>query len=47
MREAVPNGTHVVVPRAGHLTNLESPGAFNSALAAFLVGLSLAAEKSI
>ena len=47
MRQAIPNGTHVVVPRAGHLTNLESPGAFNSALARFLVGLPVPAEKSI
>jgi len=30
------HGRAVVIPEAGHLTNLETPDAFNSALAAFL-----------
>lgn len=34
--DALATAELVVVPRAGHLTNLESPEAFNSALAAFL-----------
>jgi pimeloyl-ACP methyl ester carboxylesterase len=36
MHEAIGGSTLVVVPRAGHLANLESPAAFNSAVAAFL-----------
>jgi 3-oxoadipate enol-lactonase len=34
--EGVPNGRLVVIPRAGHLSNLEDPGAFNDALSSFL-----------
>jgi pimeloyl-ACP methyl ester carboxylesterase len=36
MVDALPTAELVVVPRAGHLANLEAPDAFNSALAAFL-----------
>jgi len=34
--EGVPDGRLVVVPGAGHLSNLEDPAAFNEALLAFL-----------
>ena len=37
--EAVTGATLVVIPRAGHLSNLEQPEAFNHALTAFLAGL--------
>ena len=33
--EAIPDTTLVVLPGAGHLTNLERPGAFNDAVRAF------------
>jgi pimeloyl-ACP methyl ester carboxylesterase len=33
---ALPTAELVVVPRAGHLANLEHPEAFNAALAGFL-----------
>jgi pimeloyl-ACP methyl ester carboxylesterase len=36
MHRAISGSTLVVVPRAGHLSNLEQPEAFNSALARFL-----------
>jgi pimeloyl-ACP methyl ester carboxylesterase len=36
MHRAIAGSTLVVVPRAGHLSNLEQPEAFNSALARFL-----------
>jgi 3-oxoadipate enol-lactonase len=36
MRQNIRNSTLVVIQDAGHLTNLEQPGAFNRALAAFL-----------
>jgi len=36
MRLAIPGAELVVVPRAGHLSNLEAPRAFNDALAGFL-----------
>ena len=32
----IPGSRHVVIPRTGHLPNLEDPEAFNGALAAFL-----------
>jgi pimeloyl-ACP methyl ester carboxylesterase len=35
---AIPGARLEVVPRAGHLANLEQPGAVNAALAAFLAG---------
>jgi 3-oxoadipate enol-lactonase len=34
--EGVPDGRLVVIPKAGHLSNLERPEAFNEALLAFL-----------
>ena len=34
--EGVPDGRLVVIPKAGHLSNLEGPEAFNEALLAFL-----------
>lgn len=34
--ESVPNGRLVVIPGAGHLSNLENPAAFNEALEKFL-----------
>ena len=33
---AIPNAELVVIPRAGHLSNLEQPEPFNAALATFL-----------
>ena len=36
MAEQSPNGRAVVIPSAGHLTNLEAPDAFNDALTRFL-----------
>lgn len=39
MAEAVPGATLVIVPRAGHLANLEQPDAFNTAFHAFLAKL--------
>jgi pimeloyl-ACP methyl ester carboxylesterase len=36
MVDALPTAELVVVPRAGHLANVEAPDAFNTALAAFL-----------
>lgn len=36
MHQAIAGSQLVVVPRAGHLSSLEQPDAFNSALAAFL-----------
>jgi pimeloyl-ACP methyl ester carboxylesterase len=35
---AIPGARLEVVPRAGHLANIEQPGAVNAALAAFLAG---------
>jgi len=32
----IPGAKHVVIPRAGHISNLENPPAFNAALKAFL-----------
>jgi pimeloyl-ACP methyl ester carboxylesterase len=39
MAAALPGGTLAVIPRAGHLVNLEQPEAFNRELARFLAGL--------
>ncbi len=39
MAAAVPGATLVIVPKAGHLANLEQPDAFNTALNAFLTKL--------
>jgi pimeloyl-ACP methyl ester carboxylesterase len=36
MAETIPNATNVVIPGVGHLSNLEAPPAFNSALTRFL-----------
>jgi pimeloyl-ACP methyl ester carboxylesterase len=36
LAEAVPNAELVIVPRAGHLANLEQPQAFNAAFSNFL-----------
>jgi 3-oxoadipate enol-lactonase len=36
MNDRIPGATAVVIPRAGHLTNLEAPGAFNDALTRFV-----------
>ena len=38
MAESIPDSTLVLVPRAGHLANLEDPEAVNAALLAFLAG---------
>jgi len=39
MATAIPGATLVIVPRAGHLANLEQPEAFNQALHGFLAKL--------
>jgi pimeloyl-ACP methyl ester carboxylesterase len=39
MAEAAPGSKLVVIPNAGHLSNLEAPDAFNRALLDFLAGL--------
>ncbi len=39
MAAAIPGATLVIVPGAGHLANLEQPGAFNHALNTFLTAL--------
>ena len=36
MADAIPGARFGVIPGAGHLSNLENPGAFNHALRAFL-----------
>jgi pimeloyl-ACP methyl ester carboxylesterase len=36
MNHMIPGAAAVAIPRAGHLTNLEAPGAFNEALTRFL-----------
>lgn len=38
MAAAIPGATFVEIPDAGHLSNLENPAAFNSAVAGFLEG---------
>ncbi|MDX2004647.1 MAG: alpha/beta fold hydrolase [Meiothermus sp.] len=39
MAAAIPRSQLVVVPRAGHMSNLENPSVFNAALLGFLAGL--------
>jgi pimeloyl-ACP methyl ester carboxylesterase len=39
MRLAIPGTREVTIPRAGHLTNLEAPAAFNQALSEFLMSI--------
>ena len=41
--DAIPNCRHVVIDEAGHISNLENPEAANTALAAFLTEMSVAA----
>ena len=36
MADQIPGATFVRIPRAGHLSNMENPGAFNAALLTFL-----------
>jgi pimeloyl-ACP methyl ester carboxylesterase len=36
MAEAIPGARLEIIPRAGHLSNLEQPDAFNQALRSFL-----------
>ena len=37
--KAIPGAKHVIIPDAGHISNLENPAAFNAALTEFLNGL--------
>jgi len=37
--KAIPGAKHVIIPAAGHISNLENPAAFNAALKSFLDGL--------
>jgi 3-oxoadipate enol-lactonase len=39
MAERIPRATLEIIPDAGHVSNLENPGAFNAALAGFLESL--------
>jgi pimeloyl-ACP methyl ester carboxylesterase len=39
MRQRMPRASLVVIPRAGHLSNIEQPEAFNAALERFLGGI--------
>lgn len=39
MADAIPDARFTVVPHAGHLSNMENPGAFNGALTELLAGL--------
>ena len=39
MAKQIPGSTFVRIPRAGHLSNLENPGAFNAALLSFLTSV--------
>lgn len=41
MRDSIPGARLVVIPEAGHATNLDNPGDVNDELTAFLQGLSL------
>ena len=36
--KAIPGAKHVMIPAAGHISNLENPTDFNAALKAFLDG---------
>ena len=40
---AIPDCRHVVVPRAGHISNIENPASFNEALEEFLSEVTMAA----
>jgi len=40
MAKKIPHASHVVIPGAGHAANIDRPDAFNSAMSAFLNGLS-------
>jgi pimeloyl-ACP methyl ester carboxylesterase len=39
MSARLPRATHVVIPQAGHIANIEEEAAFNRALLDFLKGL--------
>ena len=39
MAKQIPGSTFARIPEAGHLSNLENPGAFNAALLHFLTSL--------
>jgi 3-oxoadipate enol-lactonase len=39
MADAVPTAELVIIPRAGHLSNIEQPQSFNAALNGFLARL--------
>ena len=39
MHAAIPTSSLVVLPDAGHMSNIETPGAFNDAVRAFLADL--------
>jgi pimeloyl-ACP methyl ester carboxylesterase len=39
MQERIPDAELAVLPRAGHLSNLEAVDEFNAAVAGFLAGL--------
>lgn len=47
MADAIPGARHVVIPRVGHLTNLEAPTAFNRAVASFLRGAASAGGDAV
>ncbi len=39
MADRIPNSTLVIIPKAGHLSNVEQPGPFNEAIETFLKSL--------
>lgn len=39
MHEAIPGSQYVVIPKAGHVSNVDNPEAFNAALLEFLKGI--------
>jgi pimeloyl-ACP methyl ester carboxylesterase len=45
LRAAIPQASARAIPRAGHLSNLEAPQAFNDAVTEFLGRLSLSPQK--
>jgi pimeloyl-ACP methyl ester carboxylesterase len=40
MAKKIPGATYVLIPDAGHASNLDQPAAFNAAVTEFLNGLS-------
>lgn len=39
MEKKIPNATKLVIPNAGHVSNIDQPEAFNAVVSTFLAGL--------